>query len=107
MDSADTGKDYESLLDGVIDDTLKSGYVLLLLSMASLQSHSCKNDVKVALQRATQSGRGNIVPIRISSFDDSLLTPDIRAMHIFDLTTGPVTERTRALVHYLRSRKME
>lgn len=101
------GEDWAAVLGAAIDKAVQHGFVLLLLSKASLQSQFCRQETIYALKRVTASGRSNVVPIIIEKFDRTALPSDLQAIQYFDLTTGPFDERIEALIDNLKTREME
>jgi hypothetical protein len=90
-----------------INEAVQQGFVLLLLSEASLQSQFCRHEALHALERAAASGRSNVVPVIVSQFDRSALPRELQSIQYFDLTTGPLDERMRVLIRDLKAREME
>ncbi|MHB8523983.1 MAG: TIR domain-containing protein [Limisphaerales bacterium] len=67
------GREWFSILHSAIDDAVARGFVLVLLSPASLSSHWCKQETATqetehALQLAARSRRSNAIPIVVAPF---------------------------------------
>lgn len=101
------GGDWAAALGAAIDEAVKHGFVLLLLSEASLRSELCRQESLYALQRASAPGRSNVVPVILNQFDFSALPPEIRHIQHFDLVAGPFDERMQLLIRGLKAREME
>ena len=105
--SVGAGADWASAIRTAIDDAVNEGFVLLLLSPESVSSQWCHAATLHALQRAAQSARSNIIPVIIAPFDPSALTPQLRMIQWFDLTTGQFDERMEELIANMKTREME
>lgn len=105
----ESGAVWAEEIDRVIDEAVavQHGFVLLLLSEASLQSRFCRHETLRALERVAVSGRSNVVPVVVNQFDRSALPLELRPIQCFDLTTGPFDERVEALIRSLKTREME
>jgi len=94
-------------IKSAINDAIERGFVLVLLSPASLKSEWCKYEVEHALQRAAQSYRSNVIPVIITPFASDALPPQLARIQWFDFTTGPFDERIEELIRNLMIREME
>ena len=94
-------------IEAAIEESVKHGFVLLLLSEASLNSQFCRRENLRALERAAASGRSNVVPVIVSKFDRSAIPRELQSIQWFDLTTGPFDERVEELIRNLKIRDME
>ena len=101
------GENWAAAIGTVIDEAVQHGFVLLLVSEASLQSQFCRRETLYALERAAASGRSNVVPVIISHFDQSLLPHELRTIQYFDLTAGSFDEGMLRLIRNLKTRGME
>lgn len=101
------GRDWSSVLHSAIDDAVARGFVLVLLSPASLTSQWCKQETEYALQLAARSRRSNVIPIVVAPFAHDALPPHLANLQWFDLTTGPFDARVEELIRSLKTREME
>ena len=101
------GRDWSSVLHSAIDDAVARGFVLVLLSPASLTSQWCKQKTEYALELAARSRRSNVIPIVVASFAHDALPPHLANLQWFDLTTRPFDARIEELIRSLKTREME
>ena len=101
------GQDFAATIHAAIDDAAALGFVLLLLSPASLASPSCKQETEYALQLAAKSQRSNVIPVVVAPFMRGALPLQLTNIQWFDLTTGPFEERVEDLIRNLKTREME
>ncbi|MCH7229102.1 toll/interleukin-1 receptor domain-containing protein [Haloferula sp. A504] len=90
-----------------IDEAIARGFVLVLLSPASLTSEFCKQETEYALQRAEESQQSNVIPVVISPLAQESFPPQLANIQCFDLTTGPLEDRVEDLIRNLKTREME
>ena len=83
------------------------GFVLVLLSPASLTSQWRKQETEYALQLAARSRRSNIIPIVVAPFAHDALPPHLAHLEWFNLTTGPFDARVEERICSLKTREME
>lgn len=105
--SLGSGEDWASTLDLAIDDAVARGFVLVLLSPASLTSEWCKHETEYALELAAKSERSNVIPVVVAPFASAALPPQLVGLQWFDLTEGRFEERLEELIHNLKVREME
>lgn len=99
------GEEWASAVVSAIDDAVSKGFVLVLLSPASLASEHCRREVAYAFQSASRS----IVPVIIAPFAPEDVPDSLRyflPVRPFDLTTGPFDERVEELIRDLKKRDM-
>ena len=101
------GQDLSSVLHSAIDDAVTRGFVLVLLSPASLASEWCNHETEYALQLAARSRRSNVIPVVVAPFSHEALPPQLANIQWFDLTVGPLGERVEELIRNLKIRDME
>ena len=101
------GTNWASGVSSAIDEAVKHGFVLLLLSEASLKSDWCRKETEYALARVSKSSRSNVVPVIIEQFNHAMLPLQLRHIMYFDLTTGPFEDRVEELICNLKKREME
>ena len=104
-----SGEKYQAVIQSSLDESLANGFVLLLLSAASLTSQFCKQETEYALRRAYASQRSNIVPVLVRDSSRVLhsLPAELADVQCFDLTTGDFEHRMAELVRILKTREME
>jgi TIR domain len=108
FDEATTpGQDWAAAIHSAIDAAVERGFVIVLLSAASLTSQWCKRETEYALRLAARSRRRNIIPVVVAPFLREALPPALRDIQWFDLTTGPWEERIAALIRSLKTREMD
>ena len=90
-----------------IDEAVLQGYVLVLLSQTSLDSHWCKEETEYAFQCAAKSEKSNVIPVIIDPSVHNFLPYDIARTQVFDLTTGSFETRMKELIEMLKTREME
>lgn len=98
---------FHAVVTKAIDDAIERGFVLVLLSPASLASQWCKQETVYALQLAARSQRSNVIPVVITPFARESLPPQLADIQWFDLTTGPFDQRAQELIRNLKTREME
>lgn len=96
------GRDWSSVLHSTFDDAAARGFVLVLLSPASLTSPWCRRETEYALQLAARSRRSNVIPIVVAPFAHDAFPPQVANLQWFDLTTGPFDARVEELIRSLR-----
>ena len=101
------GDDWESAIRSAIDEAAGKGFVLLLLSPASLETEYCKAEAEYALGIAARSPRSNVIPVLIAPFAKDLVPAQHDNIYWFDLTTGSFEERIESLIRNLKIRDME
>jgi hypothetical protein len=105
-DSLGAGNDWQKSIQSGMDEAIARGFVLLLLSPASLNSEFVSSEIEYALSRL-----GNIIPVIVESIHPEMTRPAIsyqlRQLQWFDLTTGPFQERVDELIRNLKTREME
>jgi hypothetical protein len=99
------GDSWQDAIQTAIDDAIARGFVLLLLSPASLDSEFVASEIDYALSR-----RGNIIPVVVEAIPPGSMRPSIKyqleAMQWFNLSTGPFEERIETLIQNLKTREM-
>lgn len=101
------GQDWAAALHSAINAAVTRGFVLVLLSPASLASQWCKRETEYALQLAARSQRSNVIPVVVAPFAREALPPPLANLQWFDLTAGPFEERVEELIRSLKTREME
>ncbi len=99
--------DWAAVVRSAIDDAVKRGFVLILLSYDYLTSDWCKCEVEYACQRAGQSQRSNVIPVLVTPFATPTLPLQLQAIQWFDLTSGPFDDRMEELISAMKTREME
>lgn len=105
----DFGASAQPIQDAIstaINAAVERGFVLVLLSPASLASRWVKHETEYALQLAARSQRSNVVPVTSAPFATDLLSPQLADIQWFDLTTGPFEARVEELIRSLKTREM-
>jgi len=103
----------QALITRRIDEAIEHGFVLLLLSEASLKSRYCRQEALYALEKAAASRRCNVVPLVISNFQviKESLPPGLMfalgGLQWLDLSAGPLDDRIAELIKNLKTREME
>jgi hypothetical protein len=105
--SLGAGTDLFSDIRSAIDGAVAQGFVMVLLSPASLASQFCRQETEYALKLAAQSRWSNVFPIVVAPFARVALPPHLANIQWFDLTTGPFDERIQELIRNLKTREME
>ncbi len=106
-------ENFKEAIGVAIDEAIQNGFVLLLLSEASLKSQYFQQEIFYALKKAAASHNSNIVPVVISNLStiQQSLPPDLALalgdIQWFDLTAGPFDERVEELIRNLKIREME
>jgi hypothetical protein len=90
-----------------IDAEAARGFVLVLVSPASLTSKWCKYETEYALRLAARSHRSNVVPVVVAPFARESLPPQLATLQWFDISTGRFEERMAQLIRSLKMRDME
>lgn len=105
------GESFANVIQSAIDDAVKRGFVLVLLSPASLTSQWCKHETEYGLRLAAQSHKSNVIPVVIAPLEREgvplSLQLQLGDIQWFDLTTGPLEERVEELIRSLKTREME
>jgi hypothetical protein len=101
------GQDLAAALHSAIDAAVARGFVLVLLSPASLASQWCKHETEYALQLTARSQRSNVIPVVVAPFAREALPPALASLQWFDLTEGQLEERVEELIRNLKTREME
>ena len=101
------GQDFAATIHAAIDDAVRHGFVLVLLSRNSLTNPNCKHETEYALQLAAQTQRSNVVPVIISPFERGAMPLQLAKIQWFDLASGPFEERVEELIRNLKTREME
>lgn len=99
--------DFATAIQRAIDDAVSRGFVLVLLSPASLASRWSKHETEYALQLAARSQRSNVIPVVIAPFSREALPVQLASLQWFDLTKGQFDERVEELIRSLKTREME
>jgi hypothetical protein len=111
MDSLRAGEDWANATQQAIQNAAARGFVLVLLSPASLASRWCKHEAEYALQFAARSQRSSIIPVIVEALAPALgpssLDSNLANIQRFDLTTGPFDIRVEELIRNLKTREME
>ncbi len=106
LESLQSG-DWQAQITSAIDEAVRQGFALILLSPVSLSSQWCKRETEYALQLAARSHRSNVIPIIVAPFAHDVLPLQLANLQWFDLTTGPFDERVEELIRNLKTRDME
>lgn len=99
--------DWANATSPAIDNAVAQGFVLVLLSPASLTSIYCKHETEYALQLAARSQRSNVIPVIVAPFAHESLPLQLSHIQWFDLTTGPFDQRVQELIRNPKTREME
>lgn len=97
----------KDVITKAIDEAVTLGFVLVLLSPASLTSQWCRYETEYALKLAAQSQRSNVIPVVIAPFPLESLPPQLANIQWFDLTTGVFEQRKMELIRSLKTREMQ
>jgi hypothetical protein len=97
----------QDVISTAISEAVERGFVLVLLSPASLASRWVKHETEYALPLAARSQWSNVVPVIIAPFAHEALSPQLANIQWFDLTTGPLEARIEELIRSLKTREME
>ncbi|MBL8826101.1 MAG: toll/interleukin-1 receptor domain-containing protein [Planctomycetaceae bacterium] len=95
------GDDFTVQLRQGIDEAAARGFVLVLLSPASMTSTWRKYETDYAF-----SIKANIIPVVVAPFDPAALPPQLAQLQWFDLTTGDFDRGVERLVESLKTRAM-
>jgi len=98
---------FDKQIFSAIDKAISRGFVLLLLSPASLESDWCRRETQYALNLMSRSRLSNVVPVIVKPLSIGSLPIQISKLQVFDLTVGKYEERIEELVRNLRTREME
>ena len=104
--------DFVSVIQSAIDDAIERGFVLLMLSEASLKSQFCRQEALYALEKAA-SQRSNVVPVVVSNLRAIMesLPPSLEfrlsRLQWYDLSNGPLEANITELIKNLKTREME
>lgn len=104
------GANWATEVPRAIDEAVRSGFVLVLLTFNALTSSYVAREIEYALQRCTASARTtNIVPVIMDDGPGVIrsLPANLRGLQAFDLSTGSFEDRVQALVASLKVRSME
>ena len=103
------GADWRASITSAIDAAIARGFVLVLLSPASLTNPERFHlrETAYALDLAARSQKSNVIPVAVSPIQAGQLPPDLARIQYFDLTTGALDERIEALIQALKFREME
>lgn len=106
----ESGTNWQSEIFRGIDEASKYGFVLLLISSASLQSTFSQAEMRYAFHHVDQNPRSNIVPVLVEPLkSDSIskITSLFSNLQYFDLTKGNFDQRIEELISNLKTREME
>ncbi len=101
------GQDWADAIHSAIDEAVTRGFVVVLLSPASLTSQWRKRETEYALELAARSQRSNVIPVVVAPFAPEALPLALANIQWFDLTTGSLEDRITSLIHSLKTREME
>jgi len=90
------GQDWAAAIHSAIDEAVTRGFVLVLLSPASLASRWCKRETEHALELAARSQRSNAIPVVVAPFAREALPEAFANIQWFDLTTGVFEQRVNS-----------
>lgn len=109
IDDIAPGSDFQSSIQSALDESLATGFVLVLLSPDAITSQFCRAEVEYALRKEQASRTSNVVPILIRDRTAvfAALPPTLAALQCFDLTSGDFDQRMKELIHSLKTRAME
>lgn len=107
FEGADIAGEAWDQIGKALNEAVLSGFVLVLLSPASLTSEWCKHETEYALQLVARSRRSNVIPIVVAPFAHDALPAHLANLQGFDLTTGPFEARVPELIRILKTREME
>lgn len=85
------GRDWSSVLHSAMDDAVARGFVLVLLSPASLTSQWCRQETEYALQLAARSRRSNVIPIVVAPFAHDALPAQHQRSWLRNVLAGTTT----------------
>jgi hypothetical protein len=110
MDIASLPRDtrWEGPLHTALDEALRHGFVLLLLSPDYLASEYCERERKQAFALLASRPWSNLVPVivREPAAVQAQLPPDLRYLQCIDVTKGSVVENVMGLLDHLKERPM-
>jgi len=99
--------DWQTQINSAMEDAIRQGFVLILLSPSSMSNRGCAPEVEYALRLAEKSPRSSVVPVLVTPFPREALPLQLANLQWFDLTTGPFDERVEELIRNLKTREME
>jgi hypothetical protein len=102
----EAGSNWSDEIHGAINDAVERGFVLVLLSPASLTNQWCKSETEYALELASISGKTNIIPVVISPLNPGIMPPQLENIQWFDITTGPIDQRIQELITFLKKQEI-
>ncbi|MBE0640234.1 MAG: toll/interleukin-1 receptor domain-containing protein [Bacteroidales bacterium] len=102
----EAGCNWSDEIHGAIDDAVERGFVMVLLSPASLTSQCLKSETEYALELASKSGKSNIIPVVISPFDPGMMPPQLTNIKWFDLTIETFDQRVEELLSFLNKQEI-
>jgi hypothetical protein len=102
------GDDWQRVISEQIDEAERRGFVLLLLSPASLRSPWCRWEVQHAIEATRRFGRAyGVVPVIVR--DPEVVFRDWESLaqtQCFDLTEGHFEDRVEVLIALLKTQTM-
>jgi hypothetical protein len=96
---------FEARIDDIICLAAQTGYALILLSEAYLNSPFARAELGKAIDKSKLYRRSNVVPVIVDK--DVQMPDEIEHLTPFDLTAGDFDDRVRLLVRELKRREME
>ncbi len=103
--SIPSGSDWRAEVRSAIDEAVKSGFVLILMSRASLSSQWCRHETEYALHIAAH--RSNIIPVIIAPFPREAMLPQLKYINSVDLLRGSFHAGLERLIRSMKTQDME
>lgn len=105
---------FESNITDAIDDALKEGFFLFLISKSSLESNYVMDEIEYAFEKSFSSKKGaNIIPISLMDINELMtkMSPlhlfRISKSHIYDFSKGDIDKNILGLIERLKTKEME
>jgi TIR domain len=107
------GQDWMGEITARLDDSERQGFVLVLMSPNSVRSEWVRRELKHALVRVRQLGRGyGVVPVLVGSSEETRLAMDAETATLLgeiqwaDFSKGSIEQNTESLIRQLKGREM-
>jgi hypothetical protein len=102
------GENWQNAIHNALEDAVRNGFVLLLLSPDYLTSAWCKAEREAAFEMLGSKPVSNIVPVIVRDPEAVVLQlpPDLRDLQCIDVSQGSVAENVARLLRDLKSRPM-
>ena len=109
------GEEMEPAVQSALDESLATGFVLVLLSQYTLHSNFCRAAAEYALRKMQKSEICNVVPVIVrdswlfkdAQYMSTHFSRELTTLQFFDLAGGDFGERMSELIRNLKSRRME